>query len=70
MERMLPSSLNTSVSEIRDKHRGTQVRKNLDAQLRDRMTKHHDRYELEEKIDRFGTDDAKKFGWDKKVKKV
>ena len=70
MVKMLPTSINTSVYVAPDKHRGTQIRKNLNTQLKERMTKYHDRYELEEKIDKFGTDDAQQFGWFKKVKKV
>lgn len=70
MEAQLPSSLSTSVYVAADKYRGTQVRKNLDAQLKDRMTKHHDKYELEKKIEEHGTDDAQKHGWFKKVKRM
>jgi hypothetical protein len=34
------------------------------------MNDHHDRYEIEEKIDRHGIDDAIRLGWTKKAKKV
>jgi hypothetical protein len=34
------------------------------------MRDHHDKYELAEKIDKHGMDDAKRNGWLKKVKKI
>jgi len=68
--RQIPTSTNTMTYEMKDKHRGTSLQKDLDKKLKKRLVDHHDRYELEEKIDQHGTDDAQKFGWFKKVKKL
>jgi hypothetical protein len=66
----LPTELSTLVYELRDKSRGTQLRKNNEQKLRKRMNDHHDRNELAEKIDKHGMDDAQRNGWLKKVKKI
>jgi hypothetical protein len=42
----------------------------LETELKQRMTEHHDKYELEEKIDKQGLDEAVRSGWTKKVKKI
>jgi hypothetical protein len=70
MYRMLPSNISSTTYITGDTHRGTQVKKNLNKQLKERMTKHHDKYEIEEKIDKYGTDDAQQHGWFKKRKKM
>jgi putative FmdB family regulatory protein len=69
-EMQLPSTSNSITYEAKDKYQGKQIRKDLDTQLKDRMTQHHDKYELEEKIDKHGMNDAEKHGWLKKVKKL
>jgi hypothetical protein len=56
--------------ETRDAYRGVQVKKGLDQQLKKRYNDHHDRHELERKIDQHGLEDAVRSGWTKKVKKV
>ena len=66
----IPSQVSTIVVETRDAYRGKQVKKNNEAQLKDRMNRHHDNYEVAEKIDRFGMKEAEKFGWLKKAKKT
>ena len=66
----LPKELNTMVYELRDKHRGTQLRKNNEQKLRKRMNDHHDRNEVAEKIDKHGMDDAVRNGWLKRMKKI
>lgn len=66
----LPRNGAMGVMETRDAYRGKQVRKNNEQQMRDRMSKHHDRHEIHDKIDQFGMNAAEKHGWLKKVKKV
>lgn len=66
----LPEIGNSVTYEAKDKYRGKQVKKGLENQLKERMVEHHDRYELEEKIDKHGLDEAVRSGWTKKVKKV
>lgn len=66
----LPTSISTVTKELKDKHRGVSHVKGLDKQLKKRMNDHHDRYEVAEKIDEHGTTDAKKFGWDKRIKRT
>lgn len=66
----IPSAASTIVMETRDSYRGKQVKKGNEAQLKDRMNRHHDKYEVAEKIDRFGMNEAIKHGWLKKAKKL
>lgn len=66
----MPSGGATVVYEIKDKHRGKQIKKGIEKQLKARMTEYSDRYELAEKIDKYGLNEAKKHGWLKKLKKV
>lgn len=68
MFRQLPTTVNSSVMETLDPHRGKQVKKNLDRQLKERMNNHHDKYEVEQKIEQWGTNDATKHGWFKRRK--
>jgi predicted nucleic acid-binding Zn ribbon protein len=65
-----PSGASTIVYETGDKGRGVKLKKGLEKQLKDRMNKHHDKYEVAEKIDKFGTASAERHGWYKKDKKV
>jgi predicted nucleic acid-binding Zn-ribbon protein len=67
---LLPVEVNSTIYETRDRYRGTQLRKNQERMMRKRMRDHHDRYELAEKIDKYGLDDAKRYGWLKKIKKI
>lgn len=67
---LLPVEISSTVYEMRDKYRGSQVKKNQEQKMRKRMNDHHDRYELAEKIDKYGLDDAKRYGWLKRQKKV
>lgn len=66
----LPKGGAMQVMETRDRYRGKQVRKNNEALMKDRMNRHHDKHEVQEKIDKFGLNDAIKHGWLKKAKKV
>lgn len=67
---VLPSSVNSTTYELKDAHRGVQVKKNLDQQLKTRMNAHHDSTsEVLQKIDEHGMGDAIRNGWLKKVKK-
>jgi len=66
----LPESISSRVTELRDRHRGVQLRKDQEQIMKQRMRDHHDRYDLEEKIDRHGLDDAEKHKWTKKIKKI
>lgn len=69
-ESQLPTGGHTVVYETGDKNRNKQVKKNVQKELRERMVNHHDNYELQEKIDRYGYNEAKRHGWLKRVKKV
>jgi hypothetical protein len=66
----LSSNSNSLTYETKDSFKGIDSVKGLDKQLKKRMRDHHDSYELEGKIDKHGMDDAKKFGWDRKIKKI
>ena len=67
---LLPTEVNSTTYEMRDKYRGTQIRKNQEQIMRKRMNDHHDRNEVAEKIDKHGMDDAVRNGWLKRIKKV
>ncbi len=67
---LLPTELSTAVYELRDKYRGTQLRKGQEQRMRKRMNDHHDRNEVAEKIDKHGMDDAVRNGWLKRIKKI
>jgi ribosomal protein L32 len=66
LEPQLPHNLNTSTFEMRDPHRGKQLRKGHDGMMKERMKRYHDQYDVAEKIDKFGMDEALKNGWVKK----
>lgn len=66
----LPKTNSTVVYDTRDRYHGKKVKRNIEKQLKDRSREHHDRYEVAEKIDRFGMDDAVRLGWLKKGNKV
>ena len=66
----LSAELATVVYEMKDKYRGKQLPKGLEKQLKQRMNEHHDKYELEEKIDKYGMKDTLRHKWDKKIKKI
>lgn len=70
LEASLPESFSSMTMETKDKHRGVQLRKNQDRMMTKRMREHHNKYELEEKIDKYGMDEAVKQGWLRKVKKI
>lgn len=66
--KQLPLELSTQTLEMRDSHRGVQLPKNQERKIKERMTNHHDKYDVAEKIDKYGMDEAKRNGWLKKGK--
>jgi hypothetical protein len=64
----LPKNLNSVTMEMKDSYRGVQHFKNQAEMVKERNTHHHDNYEIAEKIDKYGMDEAKRNGWDKKAK--
>jgi len=66
----IPTTGSALVYEMPDRNRGKQVKKGIGKQLHKRMSDHHDKYEIAEKIDRHGMDTAKRLGWTKKAKKT
>lgn len=66
----LPTNVSSVTMETKDPHRGKSLPKKHAESMKKRMNQHHDKYEAERKIDEFGIDDAKRLGWDKKVKRV
>lgn len=70
MQPQLPISTSSVTKELKDPYRGVSHVKGLDKQMKKRMSDHHDRYEVEAKIDEYGINDAKRHGWDKKVKRT
>ncbi len=70
MAYQVSDKLNSTVYETKDHYRGVQLPKNQDKNLKERMREHHDKYELEEKIDKHGMKEAMRSGWLKKVKKI
>jgi predicted nucleic acid-binding Zn-ribbon protein len=67
---LLPTEISSATYEMRDKYRGTQIRKNQEQRMRKRMNDHHDKNEVAEKIDKHGMDDAVRNGWLKRIKKI
>ena len=70
MERKLPTTVSTRTLELKDPRRGKLLPKNLDRQLKKRLNEHHDKYEVAQKVEEHGMNDALKFGWVKKYKRV
>lgn len=70
MQPQLPESTSSTTMETKDPYRGKSLPKKHAESMKKRMNQHHDKYEAERKIDEFGIDDAKRLGWDKKVKRV
>lgn len=66
----LPTSTTSTTMETKDPYRGKSLPKKHAETMKRRMNQHHDRYEAAAKIDEFGIDDAKRLGWDKKVKRT
>lgn len=69
-KRSLPSEAHSTVYDTASRYHGKKAKKGIAKQLKERSRVHHDRYELEEKIDKYGIDDAITHGWTKKIKKV
>lgn len=67
-EIQLPQGISSTTFVTKDPHRGVQQPKDLQQQLKKRMRDHHDKYEIDEKIDQHGIDEAKRHGWIKKRK--
>jgi len=68
-EYTLPSNTTAEITEIKDPWRGKKVRKDVDKQLLARMRDHHDKYEIQEKVDRHGLETAEKHKWTTKIKR-
>ena len=66
LERQLPTNLSSNTLEMRDRHRGVQLPKKHEANMKKRFQTHHDKYEIAEKIDRQGIETADRLGWTKK----
>lgn len=66
----LSSSSSAQVMETRDPNTGKQVVRGIEKSLKERSAKHHDEYELQEKIDKHGLDTATRHGWLKKIKRT
>lgn len=66
----IPSNGMTVIMESLDPTRNVKTRKGVQAQIKDRMTKHHDQYEIADKIDEHGIKDAVKHGWVRKGKRT
>ena len=66
----IPSTANSVTFETKDPYKGKKLKKNHQAQLKERMSNHHDSgAEIIEKIDKYGIDEADRLGWTKKIKK-
>lgn len=70
LEQKLPTNVESFSYEIRDPNRGKQLRKGIEKDLKARNRAHHDKYEIEEKIDKNGLDEARNQGWLRKLKKL
>ncbi len=68
LERQLPTDLNSQTLEMRDKHRGVQLPKGHENNMRKRFIEHEKKYDRAEKIDRQGIETADRLGWTKKEK--
>ena len=66
----LPKTTSTTVMETADTYHGKKKRKDVEKQLRTRMVDHHDKYELAEKIDKYGLEEAMRLKWTKKIKRT
>lgn len=69
-EYQLPSTGNSITYETKDKYQGKQTKKNQETQMKERMHQHINEYELAERIDKYGLNEAERTGILKKVKKV
>lgn len=69
MQPQLPTDIATQTMERKDPLRGTSLPRGHAQSMKTRMNQHHDKYEIERKIDEFGMDDAQRLGWTKKVKR-
>ena len=65
--RKIKTNVSTSVYETRGNKK---VKRNVEKELAKRSKQHHNKHELEEKIDRHGMGEAIRNGWDKKIKKL
>lgn len=65
----LPKNGIVEVMETLDQFRGTKAAKNLDKMLKQRKHEHHEKYEISEKVDKWGMDEAVQNGWLKAQKK-
>lgn len=70
LDRKLPESVSAVTKELKDPYRGVSQTKGLQQQLKKRMTQHSEKHDLERQIDEYGVDDARKFGWDRRVKRT
>lgn len=66
----LPSSVHATNYEMKDASRGVQLPKGQAEQLKKRMHDHHNKYEIERKVDEFGIADSLRDGTIKKIKKI
>lgn len=69
LQPQLPENVASQTMEMKDRNRGKSLPKGHQQLAKKRMSQHHDRHEIERKIDQYGIDDARRFGWDKKVKR-
>jgi len=69
MEYVIPSTVESVTYEKKDHYRGVQLPKNNASNLKSRMIRHHDKYEITKKIDEHGLDEAQRLGWTKKDKR-
>lgn len=69
-ELQLSSNVSTMVYETRSRYHGKSVRKNIEKTMKHRSKDHARKYELEERIDKHGLDEAVKDGLTKKIKKL
>lgn len=66
----VPKKFNSVTMEMRDARTGKRTRKDIEKKLKERSKRHHDKYELADKIDKEGLDTAKRLDWLKKVKRT
>lgn len=67
---LMPKAASTVVMETPSKLQGKKIVKGIDKMLKDRSDQHLRKYELADRIDEHGLDDAKRLGWLKKIKRT
>ncbi len=65
--KMITTNASSTIYETKGRK---SIKRGVEKDLSKRSKEHHNEYELAEKIDKYGKDEAIRNGWDKKIKKT